>query len=214
MSIFIFGDSIGEGAWDTQGGWPARLSNLVINHYKAKGERFWPTTLNLSISGDMVGDLNARILEEYSARCWSGANNIVIIATGTNDIRAEGQPDFYVNSLENFQCQLFTLGQKLRNTTKNIVVLGLNAIDESKLNPCGWSELPNYWENSRIEEFNTKLKQWAESKGYVFVDIYKLTSEDPDFVSKKLEDGLHPNDAGHGLIAEEVFRVLKQQKYV
>jgi lysophospholipase L1-like esterase len=209
MSIFIFGDSIGEGAWDSGGGWPVRLSSLVIRHYKDKGERFWPTTLNLSISGDMVCDLNARISEEYSARCWTGDKNLIIISIGANDTRAEGQPDFYVNSPENFQYQLFILGQKLRNTTKDIVVLGLSIVDESKLNPCEWSELPNYWENSRIEAFNAKLKQWAESKGYDFVDIHKLTSEDPDFVSEKLEDGLHLNDAGHKIIAEEVFRVLK-----
>ena len=204
MSIFIFGDSIGEGAWDSMGGWPARLSKMVIDYYKNKGSRFWPTTLNLSVSGDMIRDLIIRLSEEYQRRCWTSQDNLVIIAVGTNDTRSEGQPDFYVNSPENFQYVLFTLGQQLRNTTKNVVILGLSDIDETKMNPCEWSDIPNYWERSRIKLFNAKLKQWAESKGYDFVDLYQLTSSDPDFITDKLEDGLHPNDAGHELIANVV----------
>jgi lysophospholipase L1-like esterase len=211
MSIFIFGDSIGEGDWDSMGGWPARLSKMVIDYYKNKGSRFWPTTLNLSISGDMIRDLNGRLSEEYQRRCWTSQDNLVIIAVGTNDTRSEGQPDFYVNSPENFQYELFNLGQQLRNTTKNVVILGLSDIDETKMNPCEWSDLPNYWERSRVKLFNAKLKQWAESKGYDFVDLYQATSSDPDFITDKLEDGLHPNDAGHELIANVVFEAIKDK---
>lgn len=211
MSIFIFGDSIGEGAWDSMGGWPTRLSRMVIDHYKNKGNRFWPTSFNLSISGDMVRDLNGRLSEEYRRRCWASQDNLVIIAVGTNDVRSEGQPDFYVNSPENFQHELFILGQRLRNTTKNVVILGLSDIDETKMNPCEWSDTPNYWERSRIKLFNAKLKQWAESKGYDFVDLYQVTSSDSDFIKNKLEDGLHPNDAGHELIADVVFEAIKDK---
>jgi lysophospholipase L1-like esterase len=211
MSIFIFGDSIGEGDWDSMGGWPARLSKMVIDYYKNKGSRFWPTTLNLSVSGDMIRDLNGRLSEEYQRRCWTSQDNLVIIAVGTNDTRSEGQPDFYVNSSENFQYELFTLGQQLRNTTKNVVILGLSDIDETKMNPCEWSDIPNYWERSRVKLFNSKLKQWAESKGYDFVDLYQATSSDPDFITDKLEDGLHPNDAGHELIANVVFEAIKDK---
>ena len=211
MSIFIFGDSIGEGAWDSMGGWPARLSKMVIDYYKNKGSRFWPTTLNLSVSGDMIRDLNIRLPEVYHKRCWTSQDNLIIIAVGTNDTRSEGQPDFYVNSPENFQYELFTLGQQLRNTTKNVVILGLSDIDETKMNPCEWSDIPNYWERSRVKLFNAKLKQWAESKGYDFVDLYQLTSSDPDFITNKLEDGLHPNDAGHELIANVVFEAIKDK---
>lgn len=211
MSIFIFGDSIGEGDWDSMGGWPARLSKMVIDYYKNKGSRFWQTTLNLSVSGDMIRDLNGRLSEEYQRRCWTSQDNLVIIAVGTNDTRSEGQPDFYVNSPENFQYELFTLGQQLRNTTKNVVILGLSDIDETKMNPCEWSDIPNYWERSRVKLFNAKLKQWAESKGYDFVDLYQVTSSDPDFIKNKLEDGLHPNDAGHELIANVVFEAIKDK---
>jgi hypothetical protein len=92
-----------------------------------------------------------------------------------------------------------------------LLIVKLSDIDETKMNPCEWSDLPNYWERSRVKLFNAKLKQWAESKGYDFVDLYQATSSDPDFITDKLEDGLHPNDAGHELIANVVFEAIKDK---
>lgn len=211
MSIFIFGDSIGEGAWDTKGGWPARLSRLVIGHYKGRGERFWPTVLNLSISGDMISDLTLRLCREYSVRRWSDPDNTLIVALGTNDSRLEGEAKLRVIDIEEFKTELFKLSQKLRNTTKQIVILGLSTVIDAKLNPCAWDQCS--WQDTRIKLFNDALQAWSKAKGYVFVDIYSLTKGTPEFIDS-LEDGLHPGDKGHKIIAEEVFRVLKEQKYI
>jgi lysophospholipase L1-like esterase len=133
------------------------------------------------------------------------------VAIGVNDSRYEGTNKLEAISLDGFKNQLFILSQKLRNTTKKIMILGLTPVIEIKLSKsevdlCSWS-------NDRIELFSDALQAWAEAKGYVFVDIYSLTKNNKEFIDS-LDDGLHPGDKGHEIIAEEVFRVLKEQKYV
>lgn len=77
-NIFVFGDSIAAGAWDTKGGWPTRLAKTIVEYEKASGIKFWSRVTNLSIDGDMVTDLNSRLVEEYQKRSWASINNVLV----------------------------------------------------------------------------------------------------------------------------------------
>src|SRR6266446_3620690 len=74
MRALVFGASITQGFWDTEGGWVNRLRR----HYDSqviKGlhpEENYPTVFNLGISGDSTKGVLKRFNNEAKARVWPG----------------------------------------------------------------------------------------------------------------------------------------------
>src|SRR5438270_8640503 len=86
MRVLVFGDSIAQGFWDTEGGWVATLSKhyteLALKDLRNNKQ---PGIYNLRISGDTTRSLLARIESETKVRKWPGEPLLVLIAIGTND---------------------------------------------------------------------------------------------------------------------------------
>ena len=64
--------------------------------------------------------------------------------------------------------------------------------------------------NNRVIQLNTLIRQLAQQEGYPLADLYAALEEAAfgDFVNVTSGDGLHPNDYGYSVIAEEWYRTL------
>lgn len=79
-------------------------------------------------------------------------------------------------------------------------------------NPVG-SKLERF-RYERVKEYREAAKKLAKKKHVYFVDSWKLfyhyTRKDPKGIDVLLQDGVHPNDTGHKLIAEAIFKIINK----
>ncbi len=200
MRILIFGGSITQGFFDSQGGWVARIANDY--HQKTleniDGER--TTVFNLGVSGDSVQSLCDRFENEVKARLNDIEPLIIVLATGTNDAALKGTA--VASEVYDFQETYERIIDKAKNFTSKIICDGLTAVDESLTNPWKYARgKDTQWLNNRINLFEDTIKQSAQRKEVVFVPIHDKFLRMLNQGRNLLADGLHPNDEGHELIA-------------
>ena len=70
MNIFVFGDSITQGFFDTEnGGWCSQLSNYVMKKVVESNFELEGMVFNLGVSGDTTKKLLDRFSLEIGVRC-------------------------------------------------------------------------------------------------------------------------------------------------
>lgn len=181
----VFGDSIAMGFNDPKGGWVQKLR-----------ERVYPDPVyDLSISGDDVNDISDRIISESKKRLKSGDNAKLIVAAGINDT-TDNSPKGAKYDLE----ELFDNVESFMDK-KNITVVGLTPVDDSKTHPVAWDDELSY-DGKAVSKFDNSLKEACEKEGVKFISLEgKLDLSD-------LDDGLHPNASGH----DKIFKVVKDEE--
>lgn len=79
-------------------------------------------------------------------------------------------------------------------------------------NPVG-SKLERF-RYERVKEYREAAKKLARKKHVYFVDSWKLfdkdTRKNPKGIDSLLPDAVHPNDRGHELIAEAIFKIIRK----
>lgn len=203
MRVLVFGDSIAQGFWDADGGWVSRIRR----HYdKQMIERLYddpPTIFNLGVSGDCSDDVLARFENETNVRAREEL--VFVIAVGTNDSRTKAGQNFssttrYIQNVEKI------IDQAKRHSSK-ILVVGLTPCVEERSNPVAWGD--SGYTNQRVKEFDDTLMRFCKDNGISFVKIYQPFAA-AQAQAELLPDGLHPNDAGHQLIADLVLPMLDE----
>jgi lysophospholipase L1-like esterase len=97
----------------------------------------------------------------------------------------------------------------LKQSSDKVILVGNGFVDESKTNPKtnpltgGLS----YFSNERRRQFTEVTKSLCTENGIEFVDVG--VSEEEWLKTYLYEDGVHPNQAGHQLIFEEVKPFLE-----
>lgn len=187
-SMIVFGDSIAKGVGDPDGGWVQRLvdarSNLKITNLAEDGERVEGTLAKVMVSG---------------------AGELAVIATGTNDCglisnKEKGeaiQPD----------AKAFTEGyEKLIEAAKQkferVIALGLTP-SNGIIMPLDGAIVS--YNNETISEFNSVVAKLCADSGIDFVDLL------PHFLGHEKEllaDHIHPNSSGYDIIAKNVDKIL------
>ena len=102
--------------------------------------------------------------------------------------------------------KLYKLSKK---HSSKIIFIGLIAIDELKTYPISWDE-NMFYKNERIEKYDKIIKSICKKKNIYFIDMFSEFSK-LDY-KKLLEDGLHPNSAGHKKMFEVVKDFLAENK--
>lgn len=205
MRILIFGDSITQGFWDTEGGWVERL----IREYNAETlkdlDGDWFEIFNLGISGDTTDGLINRIEAETKARVLKGEEPILVIALGINDSRSHGSEN--VSTPKKYGQNLEILLQKARTFTDKVLFVGCTACEDKLTDPVAWGD--THYTNDRIWEFERTLRSFCAASN---VPLVTLLEEFQEVQKRKnlLTDGLHPNDAGHEMIAKMVKPELQR----
>lgn len=206
MRILVFGDSIGQGAWDVDGGgWVERLrrmydKRLLESDFTVPGL----TVFNLSISGDTSNEVLARIDSEARARTWRGEEFLIIIAIGTNDTRLDG--DIAFSDRDRYAENLETIITKAKQLTDKIIVVGIPACDEEHTTPVAWRDVS--YTNARLEQFEQTASSVATAQEVAFVPVFNSFRLRAAEGENLFEDGLHPNAAGHQLMYEQVKPVI------
>jgi acyl-CoA thioesterase I len=202
MRVLIFGDSITQGFWDVDGGWVNRLRK----HYDQKMINRTddpPTVFNLGVSGDSSAEVLARFDNETKAR--SKEDLTFVIAIGVNDARTKAGVNF--SDTNQYRQNLEGILQLARKYSDKIMFVGLTPCVEDRTNPVGWGSTG--YTNTRIREVDTALREFCEANHLPFVEIFEPFNL-AQSSTELLPDGLHPNAAGHKLIADIVLPELEK----
>jgi lysophospholipase L1-like esterase len=206
MNLLVFGDSVAAGCWDQEGGWVNRLQKDANTISVKSGYLQYDMIYNLSLSGDKSDLLKKRISHEIVSRVGYLGNDIgVIVAIGVNDsLYSHTQKSFWT-PLEEFRQNIIELISVVHKFTQNSIVLGLTPADDSKVDPVPWV-LDCSYKNEYIEQFDNVLKQTCEKNQITFIPLKEEFFKKDH--TKLLEDGIHPNTAGHELIYTIVKSIL------
>jgi len=198
--IYFFGDSIAYGEWDEQGGWVQRIrSSLDQQFIYGRGDR--TLVYNLGIPGDTAADVLMRIEGEMAARFNPDNKNLIVFAVGMNDSHfsmSEQKDRFTQDEFERHIGKLIGIARKF---TQDVAFVGLNPIEEAKVQPLPWNPEKSY-NMARVELFNSIIEKVAKEEGLFFADIWRDWAGDD--LKTMLFDGLHPTATGHRRIAEKL----------
>jgi lysophospholipase L1-like esterase len=207
MKIFIFGDSITQGFWDMSGGWVQQLSSVIHsasleNMLNGDGKSYIEV-YNLGVSGDSTEGVLKRLKSEVESRRIYSDDEVIIISVGINDSILDSE-NIVLMDVYQFQETYEKLINEALKLTDRVYCVGLTAVDEKLTNPWKFSSTGKQWGNNRINLFEDTIKQSCERLSVPFIPIH---DEFMDLLSRGedlLADGLHPNNAGHKLIAKAV----------
>ena len=204
MRILVFGDSIAEGQWDTQGGWVERLRHDVTLLHLTNPSHD-THLLNLSIGGNTTREVIDRLQSEVRARTyWLPPSEVALVfAVGVNDTvaSADGRPALTIAEYGRQVRELHDAAAKLAET---IIFVGLLPVDEH--NPA----LKRLYRNERIWQFEQLLRAKTAALGCTFVPVYEVFLKGMHKGERLHSDGIHPNDNGHKLLYAAVKPALER----
>lgn len=196
--ICIFGDSITRGGIDKEkGGWANRLRIYIES--KDSDIR----TYNLGISGDNTYD----VIERFDAEAGAREPRIIIFAIGINDSAFSKSADDNYVPLKNFIKNLEVLKNKAKKFAPQIIFIGLTKVDEEKTLPIPWHK-DFYHKNEDVVTYDQAIKDLCQKNNLLFIPMYDLLDKED------LDDGLHPNSAGHEKMFQRVKEFLIKKKII
>jgi lysophospholipase L1-like esterase len=202
--VYCFGDSITYGEWDEQGGWVQRLRSFADQAFiSGRGDK--TLVFNLGVPGDTAEDMLKRIEGEMAARFDPEVETLIVFAVGMNDSHYITAEKKYFCEPQQFEANLGRLLGIARKYTKKIAVVGLNPVDQRKVDPLPWNAEKAY-HSDRVKLLNAVVEKIAGEENLFFADIWKNWVQ-LDYRAL-LFDGLHPNASGHRRIAERVSAFL------
>jgi acyl-CoA thioesterase-1 len=202
MRVLVFGASITQGYWDTEGGWVNRLrrhyDQLAVKDLNQNDKL--PTIFNLGISADSSEDILERFEVESHARLKAGRQGVIIFANGTNDARQDGdQPWPGVDGYRQNMDKLITLA---KNHTPKIMLVGMAPCEEEKTTPVFWRDIS--YTNERIKAINDVMRELASNNALIFVEVFEPLLAEMQAGRRLFADGLHPNNDGHQFLYQLV----------
>lgn len=209
MRVLVFGDSITQGYWDTEGGWVERIrkhyDSLQVANLVAGDE---PTIFNLGISADNSGNILKRIEPEVIARTRHGNLPVVVIQIGVNDSSTDSRPagESVSLSIGKYERNLREIVKKTGPLSSKIILVGLSACDEQRTTPVPWGDF--YYTNDAIKKYENKMKSVALELNVPFTPVFDRFKDALDKGRNLLSDGLHPNNEGHAFMSELIQKHL------
>jgi lysophospholipase L1-like esterase len=160
MRVLIFGDSITQGFWDTDGGWVERIrkhyDSVQVTDMSGRDE---PTIFNLGISADNSVNILKRIMPETLARTRHGNLPIIIVQIGVIDSSRDTLADSESVSLsiEKYEDNIRKIVDTIKPFCSKIIFVGLSACDELKTTPVSWGDF--HYTNENIKKYEDKMKE-------------------------------------------------------
>lgn len=206
--VFVFGDSLSAGCWDSEGGWVDRLRKYLYQRFsdKMKDGR---VVYNLSKSGGFSEGLLKKFDYEMKAYNYPRPHKkpIIFIATGLNDIHSKEEGGKLEFSEEEFERIIQSLVKKAKDITSRTYVLGLTLVAESTM---PW--IPEFYiTNDDAKNYDEIIKNVCKKENVDFIDVFSKFRNNH---LNLLDDGLHPNTEGHKLIFEIVRDYLEKNKVI
>lgn len=210
--ILCIGDSITYGAWDTEGGWVARVRKKVDQMCLDSQLKSFHLTYNLGISSDTSEMLLKRFDSEVIAHMQEEGKLMFIFSIGTNDSMRDSQNDKLWIQPKDFEQNIRELIAKAKKQSDRILFLGNMPVDEHKTKP--------YIFDSTITSSNEDIQAYEK----IVVDVCRQESVDCLPVFSRVAanqyhkllvfDGVHPNNQGHALLADLVWSHIVEKKWL
>lgn len=199
--IYVFGDSLTYGAWDSQGGWCDRIKRKLHQMKSASEQDIKFQMFNLGIGGETSEALSNRFEAELKNRHRMDWPAIVIIATGANNTRFTQTDKNPAISIEEFQKNLESIISTAKKYTEKILFVGIAPV-ENDLQPFKKSMLSN----ELLKKYDAIVTSVTNDAMVPKVDVWDTfkASTEPLYSP----DGVHPNDAGHMIIEKLVWKEL------
>ena len=209
--ILIFGASTTYGAWDSESGWVQRLRKYIDDKIIKSNYELYHLVYNLGIDGDNSKGLLKRFKKESKPRMWKGEETIFIFSIGANDSLFNNRTKKNKISLDDYKSNFREILKQAKEHTKNIIILGLMPVDETKVDPVPWLKTHSY-KNEIISQYNKTAENLAEEEQVNFISMYNhfINKNYNDFLS----DGVHPNAEGHKQMFEIVKNILVDKKLI
>ncbi len=208
--ILIFGASSTYGVGAQRGGWADRVK-LKIHQQQfttdGHGERH--EVFNLGVSGAQSIDVLARLKIEIEGRTFRQKDLVLVLALGGNDAKAVGEPDKFVSSPEDFKLNYARLVDVFTKYTDKIICVGHPPVNDAKTNPLN-SKSISYFSSERLGIFEQVIAGVCQEKSVTFLPIFDNALAANWADTYTYTDGLHPNDAGHQWIFEQVWPALNE----
>lgn len=205
LTINFLGDSIteGKGVLDPQNRFVDRITaeaGCICRNYGVGGTRIArqskasdPTRYDL--------DYNARFL------CMDHNADLIVIFGGTNDFGHGDAPmgskgDSSVYTFYGAVQSLYTSIRTRYDSSQVVILTPLHRFrpEEESMEP-------------RLEEYVNVIRELATENHFHVLDLYHNSKIHPRLENAReilVPDGLHPNDAGHEILAEEIIEFIRQ----
>lgn len=194
--ILCFGDSIIMGTWDPQGGWVDRLKQHFHTEYYERKRKV--QVYNLGIGGELSYALAQRMESEINARLNLHWEPIIVIGIGKNDARAQGNPNAFEATPEEYEANLRKSIAIASKYSQKILLVGLGLVDES----VQFKDL--YYSNQRLRLFDAVNAKVAQDTGVWRVPLQEAMTQVPQF-SSWFVDGIHPGEDGYSWIYDQIL---------
>ncbi|MBQ8481427.1 MAG: SGNH/GDSL hydrolase family protein [Alphaproteobacteria bacterium] len=194
-NIGVIGDSIAHGYCDKKhSGWFTELSKSILTQ---KSEQYLFS--NMAYTGDNIADAANRACFETLSRRF----DLIIVSIGINDLRRRKNSNLQLDFSEGARIMYWhKLLDTLDKTNAEIVVTDLIPIIESRYTSD--ATLVRY--NSDIERYNDIIKTICQQRNIHFFTRYDKWKHRN--LEELYHDAIHPNSAGHLIIAQEIFDFL------
>lgn len=202
------GSSSLYGVGGTEGSW-VDLLKKEIHEIQYGSERIGEVheIYNLGIPGATIQDFMDRIEPDLKAMRKPGRRMVVIVQLGGNNTKAIDTPDNFHTSPEEFEQLVVQMIQKILPLCDELLWLGMNLMDESKVMPIIKDNELNtrvYFPNQRKKDFDVIARKICEKNETMYISLIS-EQEKLDWVKKyQYVDGIHPNDEGYQWMLEQV----------
>jgi len=165
-------------------GWPSMDPEYFAN----------PSYINRGISGQTT----PQMLLRFRADVIDLQPKVVVILAGTNDIAGNTGP----MTLEEIRDNIISMSELAKAN-------GIKVVISSVLPAHDYIWRPGLEPNIKIPKLNAMLKDYAETKGIIYLDYFSVMVDDRNGLPKDLaDDGVHPTKKGYAImrpLAEEAI---------
>lgn len=211
-TVLIFGASGTHGVGGARGGWADKIKLWLHQEMfgpNSKGQQC--IVYELGIVGDTTRDVVGRFEVETLARLTEKdpKNTFVIFSAGANDSRATGSPENYLHTPEEYAGSVYAFIKLAKKFANHILCVGLSPVNQAKVHPKHnpLTGGKSYFDNQRLHLFEDTLAQTCQTEKVPCLALFDAVPArwTEDYLAT---DGMHPNDAGHQWIFEQVKPAL------
>jgi len=198
--IGLLGDSIGQGYFaDNNDGWFVKYINILS---KAEPKKY--SYQNMAVDGERVTDVYHRLYNEAMTK-WV---DVLFIAIGANDTIRWDSPENPMDISEGLREEMWRkILPAAKNNIEKVFIVSVLPVDETKFPALGWDDKKFYHLNSDIKKYNEFLERLCQEYKIPFIDLTELWQAQD--LNEVLFDTSHPNDKGHQIIADEIYKRTK-----
>jgi lysophospholipase L1-like esterase len=203
--LVAIGDSITMGASATKPeySWVSRLARM-LTEFQDEPLR----VVNVGLSGNLISPRSRAYshpdsgkpsgLERYRRDVIPFHPDLVLISYGLNDMRCGTPVHIFLEDLD-------AMVQGIRGRTgATILLLGVYFMTGYERHGDVWA----YGSRVSTTAWNNSMREYATANDLLFADVYRAQGEADWGIS---EDGVHPNNLGHALVAQAVFQTIVAQ---